>query len=335
MATEPFPWYWKEVDAQHVNDEASEAKLSFVVPPSSIPQSSRPEAPSKSSMRGPHPALLPSRPKVNWAHPQSPASSHTVITDLCSTIATCRPTDNTLGLLKGEEDSYLLQRRGHAQSPNRAYETASLEDLLSKTFDPPLNRRQRYQLGFTLAASHLQLYPSPWLNSHWSKKDIIFKLDLHDPPSIQIDQPYILRAVSTQTPTSTPSYASGDRCLTTLGILLIELCFGTALEDHEKRRQYHSSVEQQTATPDPAAALDLAAVLDLAVAMEWSQSVGGEAGEAYADAVSWCLRVQVPGAKDDKWREELFANVVRPLQSCCEQLHPMSREEWPKAGPVG
>ena len=109
-------------------------------------------------------------------------------------------------------------------------------------------------------------------------------------------------------------YASSDRLLQTLGILLIELCFGAALETHEMRRQYQSSTNQGAANAD------LAAALDLAVALEWSQSVGGEAGESYADAVQWCLRAQSLGPKDDKWREDLFANVVTPLQYCYEQL---------------
>lgn len=47
------------------------------------------------------------------------------------------------------------------------------------------------------------------------------------------------------------------------------------------------------------------------------------------------LERTVPGAKDDRWREELFVNVVRPLQSCHEQLHSMSREELVKPGPAG
>lgn len=102
--------------------------------------------------------------------------------------------------------------------------------------------------------------------------------------------------------------------------MLVELCFGTALENQEMRRQYHSSRGSQTPTPD------LAAALDLAVALKCSQSIGGDAGEAYADAVSWCLRGHLAVAHDDRWRERLFLNVVRQLQSCHEQLHPMSRD---------
>ena len=67
---------------------------------------------------------------------------------------------------------------------------------------------------------------------------------------------------------------------------------------------------------------DLEAALDLGVALEWSRSVGAEAGERYADAVHWCLKGQATGVKDDRWREELFTNVVSPLQFCYEQFSP-------------
>ncbi len=274
--------------------------------------------------------------KVRWIDPPNPAANSKrpnfgppEIFNLCKFVTACDPAEKTLGVLEGEEDSYLLRQGTKTKPPNEANQTVSLESLLNRSSGFRLDRRQRYRIAYTLASSHLQLYPSPWLHSHWSKKDIIFALDPQDPRSIQVDQPYILHALSTQPPPLDPAPAPRDRSLPTLGILLIELCFGTALEDHEMRRQFRSAGELQAATPDSTA------ILDLAVAIEWSQSVGGEAGETYAEAVNWCLMGQVAGARGDKWREELFANVVRPLQSCHEQLHPMSREEWLGPAPVG
>ena len=111
-------------------------------------------------------------------------------------------------------------------------------------------------------------------------------------------------------------YASSDRLLPTLGILLIELCFGETLESQNLRRQYSETVKSA-----PNASADLDAALDLAAALVWSQSVAGEAGPAYHDAVQWCLRAQSSGAKDQQWRQELFDNVVAPLRSCHQQLH--------------
>lgn len=102
------------------------------------------------------------------------------------------------------------------RSTREAYQTVTLESLLNKTSRPLINRRQRYQISFTIASSHLQLYSSPWLHSHWSKKDIILKVNPHDPRSILINQLYMLRAVSAKTATSNSSYASSDRCPPTL-----------------------------------------------------------------------------------------------------------------------
>ena len=110
-------------------------------------------------------------------------------------------------------------------------------------------------------------------------------------------------------------YAASDRLLPTLGILLIELCFGTTLESQDLRREYSKTMQGGCTS-----SADLDAALDLAVALEWSQSVAGEAGEDYHDAVQWCLRHQGSGAKDHKWRQDLFANVEAPLQSCHEQF---------------
>ena len=118
---------------------------------------------------------------------------------------------------------------------------------------------------------------------------------------------------------TTSSYASRDRLLPTLGILLIELCFGTALENYDLRR--HCQPVDTPGGTNP----DLLAALDLGVALEWSRLVGGEAGERYSDAVQWCLKGQVPVAKDEKWREELYANVVMPLRFCYEQFQPQSK----------
>lgn len=333
LVADRCPWNWKEVNAQHINHDMSEPNMSLVVPRNSIPQPPVIRTSFKSSMRIPSLSPLPSRPKVSWANPTPPAADSTqqttgptVITDLCSTIYTCDPASNIFGLLEGDESSYILQRGAKTKPPGQAYQTVSLESLLNRSSGFLLDRRQRYRIAYTLASSHMQLYPSPWLHSHWSKKDIVFNIDPQDAHSVPLDQPYMLHAVSTQAaPSPSSSYASSDRSLPTLGILLIELCFGTALEDHAMRQQFHTSGGQQTANPD------LAAALDLAVALEWSQSVCGEVGETYADAVNWCLRGRFAGAKDDRWREELFANVVRPLRFCHEQLHAMGGEDWLKS----
>lgn len=123
-----------------------------------------------------------------------------------------------------------------------------------------------------------------------------------------LDQPYISRNFA---PVVSTSEISEDRSLSSLGIMLLELCFGVALEDHESRRKYPLGAE-----PNP--------FLDMAAALEWSPRVVEEAGPEFADAISWCLH-NMPGSgesdgKLDKWREELFLKVVEPLKYCYDQL---------------
>ena len=328
------PWSWKEILAQHIDHTASSGDTTLAVPQrleSTAPVS---KSSLKASKRNDSLMNLPSRPKVSWTNLPSSVAESTrqtaepaVITDLCSVIATSKPVEDIFGQLKGDEESYIIRRGEKTKPLGEAYRTVSLERLLKKDSEFRLNRRQRYRIAYTIASSHLQLYPSPWLHPHWSKKDIIFNLDPQDTNSILLDQPFILHAFSAQKSTPAAPSASKDHSLPTLGILLIELCFGSALEDQEMRRQCHSEDGQQPETPEYAAAMDLT------VALEWSESVAGEAGERYADAVKWCLNERSKAVKDDKWREELFANVVRPLQSCHE-LHSMTRDDWLKSCPV-
>ena len=328
------PWSWKEIHAQHIDHTASSGDTTLAVPQSLESAGPLPKSSLKASKRNDSLINLPSRPKVSWMNPPSSVADSmrqtaepTVITDLCSVIATSNPAQDVFGQLKGDDDSYVL-RRGEKTKPQcEADLNVSLESPMNNESELRLNRRQRYGIAYTIASSHLQLYPSPWLHPHWTKKDIIFNLDPQDTNSILLDQPFILHAFSAQKSIPAAPSLSEDRSLPNLGILLIELCFGSALEDQKMRRQCHSEDGQQSETPEYAAGMDLV------VALEWSKSVAGEAGETYADAVKWCLKGHWKGVKDDKWREELFANVVRPLQSYHE-LHSMTSEEWLKSRPV-
>ena len=103
-----------------------------------------------------------------------------------------------------------------------------------------------------------------------------------------------------------------DHGMSTLGIILLELCFGIALEDHEIRRNFVSLDGQ----PNPG--------LDLVAAMQWcDRYANDEAGPEFAGAIDWCLRnptARTIGAKEQGWREELFTQVVEPLQYCHKQL---------------
>lgn len=101
-----------------------------------------------------------------------------------------------------------------------------------------------------------------------------------------------------------------DRSFSTLGVVLLELCFGHRLEEHRMFR-------------NPAyAALKADPIIRQTVACEWLDDVQGEAADDYANAVAWTLKQSPAVLKDDKWREDFFQNVVQPLQRYYEYLHP-------------
>ena len=319
-----LPWTGIDVKAQRVRSPIGGGEVTLQVPqdprqpiPSPTPQSS-----PKSALRKSNVSTSNTRPKVNWS-PSTPSglvspsqSQRTVsITDMCSSFAKCKSVDENLGVLEDDQsdDQYLLRLQKILSE--RPQDSVTLEMLLKGTGGIRLDRRQRYKIAYTLVISHLQLYLSPWLSTHWSKNDIVFVKD-PDTGCLKLEEPYLVRDVKQTDHSLGSAYVNSDRLLQTMGILLIELCFGAVLEDHEMRKQYSANNVGRDNN------LDLVAALDLAVALEWSRSVGGESGELYSNAVQWCLRGQVTGAGDDKWREELFSNVVAPLRSCHDQLYP-------------
>ena len=237
----------------------------------------------------------------------------TEITDLCTTIASMLPSCSQLGCLRGTDHQYHIYPLPEEEgSSSTTFETITLETLLSKTSPIRLSRRQRYSIALKLASSHLQLHDSPWLGTQWSKRDILFHTQNGN--VILTEHPYISKSFLSETvPTSQSStYVLADHGMSTLGILLLEICFGIALEDHDIRRNFVSLDGQ----PNPG--------LDLVAAMQWcDRYANDEAGPEFAGAIDWCLRnptARMIGAKEQGWREELFTQVVEPLQYCHKQL---------------
>lgn len=140
-----------QVDAKHTKNENAGGELVLEVPqaqkepPNTNNSASTPTAhvQQKGQVKAPKAALKisttlqpVSRPKVGWMDLSSSpyTSSGTgrkesmVINDMCSSLARHDPTAECLGLLKGDEDSYLLH---HKQiNRNELENTVSLEALL-------------------------------------------------------------------------------------------------------------------------------------------------------------------------------------------------------------
>ena len=213
-----------------------------------------------------------------------------------------------LGVLKHDDDCYALHPAEHFQGTLDAHEQLTLKNLLESTGGLRLTRRQRYSVALTVASSQVQLQSTPWLKYKWDKNDILFFKDQLDPKTILIDQPRLSRDVELESSPADEKQQLNDRSITTLGILLLELCFGTTLETHPIRARY--PVIDGPTKP----------YLDLAAALEWSEQVNEEAGPEFASAVSWCLKSNCINPTNDDWRVELYENVVKPLQECHQHL---------------
>lgn len=155
-----------------------------------------------------------------------------------------------------------------------------------------LSRRQRYKIALILASSYVQLHPTPWLKSKWSKKDILFLYDNEDLETICIEQPYISRSLCRKLQakdSAIPAIHTFQDSIRNLGIvsrrvnansktniwqMLIELCFGTAIEAYKGRPKFGGSMDEQ-----------MVQVIDYAAADKWSRDVVGETGREYSDAV--------------------------------------------------
>lgn len=227
-----------------------------------------------------------------------------IIDNLCQAISKHVDTQPCSGLLTGQginEEYSLISLVTNSKLPAKI-ETATLAALLSDTSTMP-NRTQRYSIALAIASSHLQLHSSSWLGYRWSGEDILFDID---EGSATIGRPH-LRASFVQSGTSTSS-SPKDETFMTLGILLLELCFGTTLENSPFRNRYRSLDGQ----PD--------IIMDLAAAHKWAERVEGEAGPEYADAVYWCLGKTRVKPNDIAWRQELLQTVIEPLKSSYQKL---------------
>lgn len=192
-----------------------------------------------------------------------------------------------------------------------AADEISLSEILHKTHKPRLQRVQRLQIALKIASSHLQLHSTPWARRQWEATDVRFPQTSANPADIHLHRPF----VSADFEANPPSHASNkppkasDRSFACLGIMLLELAFGTRLEEHELWQQLGPQNS-------------CIGVFRLMVAKQWADEVEGEAGPEYAEAVLWCLNKSPTTLEGDEWRRDLASEVVLPLQNCCEWICP-------------
>ena len=187
-----------------------------------------------------------------------------------------------------------------------------------------LTRRERYKIAAMLASSFLQFHATPWLRKDWSKKDILFlEAEGNDArrPMI-VERPYVARDYKS-IPSSgdgtveggTPLEGSFDDpsdSLFRLGVILLELCFGQALEDHPRRHEYFGPEGQ------------INDFTDRITACKWAEDVLGEGGFEFHNAIQRCLKYAW-GPRDadfvsDDFKNDIYVDVIQPLDEVSKRF---------------
>jgi hypothetical protein len=280
-------WRGTKIKMIHGGASSTAVGISITVPQisqtiSSSPRQVRWSSPSPSC---PPPALLKSTSPGQMSH----------IKDLCSTLSTHCP--ECFGFLDEDEHRFLIYPVSQT-TLSSSLSTVTLDNLLQDA--QGLTRRKRYFLALTLASSYLQLSSTPWLDLPLRKDNIVFLQDPSDPDSTRLESPYIRREIFRTSPTRSTD------AISSLGIRLLELCFGTSLENNKFRKQM------------PVGDSTLAPMFDFAAAIQWSKTVSEEAGPEFAEAIEWCLHAKE--LSDGSWRKELWTHVIVPLDACHKQV---------------
>ncbi|KAK3991453.1 hypothetical protein QBC44DRAFT_392949 [Cladorrhinum sp. PSN332] len=252
--------------------------------------------------------------------PVPTTQSHNQILSLCTSFRqkSCGIPQICHGYIQSDVDKkyyiYPLQQQDEILDAvlQSTVSTTTLSTLLNNgSTHRPLTRRQRYSLTVTIASSFLQLSGSPWVESPWTKSDLIFFKDHKNTNQVTLAQPFIGRDF--QEIQTTSAHTGDERILgfESLGIVLLELCFGKPIEAHPLRSAFSTNIQPAGMTG-----------FNLLVALEWLKDVAEEAGGDYAEAVAWCLvggRTVAPG---DGWRSVMLERVVTPLRECYRCISP-------------
>ncbi|KAK7960572.1 hypothetical protein PG988_011786 [Apiospora saccharicola] len=170
------------------------------------------------------------------------------IKSLCSILAKVRTPCHCLGYMQDDDILYFLYP-DDSSGPRKS--EVQLSQILCREIQPPLTRRQRYRLALTLASSFVQLKDSPWMQASWGEGVCILRTCPSVPRAPEKGQK------------AGQDVISGIICL---GIILLELCFGIAIEHHPSRTRFPPTGDEQAKS-----------AFDLIAAMQWMTEVNEEA----------------------------------------------------------
>ncbi|KUJ19144.1 uncharacterized protein LY89DRAFT_683078 [Mollisia scopiformis] len=273
------------------------------------------DLPAEAKDPGSGPTSTPSNQHVSF--PDTPSvpeetSAEVEIGDLCSTLRDLDPKATKLGYLSDHEKRmHEITCLTEAVIDSANLDLISLEELLAKDGHIRLTRQKRYKVACILASSLLQLETTPWLRGSLDKEKILF---YHNGTEVMVDQPYLSHSFpstkathcpSGETTTETQNINSPRASLSSLGILLLELCWGQTIESQTNLRNKHLSSDGKAIGGT-----------DYLTAIDWLDTVDEEEPRM-GPIIKWCifcLYEGKPNWADSNFTQAVYTNVVRPLE---------------------
>jgi hypothetical protein len=257
------------------------------------------------------PVSGPPSPNLESSQAVNASSGDTEIKDLCSRLRVVDAKLACLGYLADEEE-YLhelvpIQRSTEASSNNVCI---SLETLLRDGQATTFNRQQRHKMASVLASSLLQLQTTPWLPQTFGKQDILFyKQD----STILFDYPFVRHSFASNKTSVAPQIAGQGSpavrfiardSLNNLGIILLEICYGHAIEDQPCRKRYLGPDGQPHE------------FTNFMTARDWAESVAEQESE-WEHIIRSCISCMFEEKADwenKKFTSAVYESVVEPLE---------------------
>ncbi|PMD45595.1 hypothetical protein L207DRAFT_578504 [Hyaloscypha variabilis F] len=295
METVP-PWTWQDITLRPLEFTEKEQPL-LDLKPQKIPEQ-RPVSPVADS--SPSPSLaLPTKRKVAFSGFDSTGHDDQQGDDLCQAFINHSHQQKWVqemncgrALYKLSQGLNIMERRCATR------EKKTLGNLLDSGH---LNRPECCLIALVLASSVYQLHSSPWLQTSWDNRKIVFFSSFTDSSKILMDKPFLSgdHFHPDAKDSLSVTYGPGDLVVESLGIALLELCFGKTLETFPEYKDMGNVKPSHSFSRGFATDLLPRAYKQL--------------GSEFADAIAWCLAHRQLNLEDESWRNELFNNVIVPL----------------------
>lgn len=234
------------------------------------------------------------------------------VDDLCTVLQTTCITTDYLGYLL--DDGHRKHELWWTKQSNPASQNSreiSLEQLLAKNAHLRLSRQKRYRIASIVASSLLQLQATPWLTENLEKKQILFQCQGSEVLVEELHISYNFGttkevAQSPQPPKVTEARRMHPRkTLSSLAVLLLELCFGEAIENQTELRKAHLSTDGKALEGT-----------DYLTARDWLDSVAEEEPKMtpIINCCLYCLFEGKPNWADPTFIQAVYISVVQPLE---------------------